>query len=351
MRGHFVGLNVTEYNGFKALKWPNGILYFDVEQDEDGGSGTVPANIHESGTAAVFSRALSSKKPFKTEDDLQKDEDLNKELKIIFGKKWEHRIGDWIHSYYEQQQAALQEYSKPSWEEFKHGDGSFTEFFRDHMDKLHRDLNPVIKVGIYERWNPSDLWAVKRNKMDKIKKELEKQISPQTVLAELNSILIGLMENNDLVGISLKKIEKKQSGHIRLYNVDTSAALKALNSYANLETFTMNDISFEPDNILLAKNVTTYVRIGARGKYAVSITRSGNNISFTSQIKGTAAQGGQAPLELVVKLLNAKEFNPSHNFYPKDEDAFVKQTTKYKKLYTKVAQFASSRSQRMKFED
>ena len=351
IRGTFKGTEPSEFNGYKALKFPGGMLVLDPEEDEDAGKGTVPPQVHERGTALVFTRALHSKKPFKSEDDLQSDVELTKDLKKVFGTKWEHRRRDWTHSFYEQQQAALKEYSDPSWSEFEYGNKSFTKFFGDHIGKLHRDLDPKVPVQRYERWNPSDIWAVKTGRMDEIKKQLKKQISPVTVLTEINGILIELMENNELVGISLKKIDRNQGGKIRLYNVETSAALKALDSYANLEKFDMSDIYFEPDNILLAKNVTSYVKIGKGGKYSVSITNAGNNISFTAQIKGTAAQGGNAPIDLVHKLVKSKEFKKNHSFYPKDPDAFLKQETYYKKIYKEVSKYASSASQKLKFED
>ena len=353
IRGTFKGTAPSEYNGYKALNLSGGMLVLDPEEDEDAGKGTVPPQVHERGTALVFTRALHSKKPFKSEDDLQNDVELTKDLKKAFGAKWEHRRRDWTHSFYEQQQAALKEYSQPSWAEFEYGNESFVKFFEKHMDKLHRDLDPKVKVGRYERWNPSDIWAVKTGRMDEIKDQLKKQISPQTVLTEVNGILINLMEKNELVGISLKKIDKNQGGKIRLYNVDTSAALKALDSYANLERFTIKDIHFEPDNILLAKNVTSYVRIGKGDKYTISITNAGNNISFTAQIKGTAAQGGNAPIDMVHQLVKSKEFKKNHGSYPKNADAFMSKQngTYYKRIYKEVSKYASSASQKMKFED
>ena len=113
----------------------------------------------------------------------------------------------------------------------------------------------------------------------------------------------------------------------------------------------MNDISFEPDNILILKSVTTYIRIGPGGKYFIDITRSGKNLSFNSQIKGTAAQGGQAPIDLVVKMLNGNTFNKSNILYPQDADSFEKDKDKYEKMYKVVSKYASSRSQKMNVND
>ena len=346
-------LQKRDYGAYKALYIlaDNAYVYLEPKNTSGKGKGTVPANIHEKGTATVFTRALSSKKPFKTEEDLITDKQIQKELKKIFGSKYGHRLPDWLHSFYEQQRAALIEYSGPQWEEFVYGNGSFVDFFEKHMDKLHRDLDPEVKVGRYEKWNPSDIWAVKKGKMQEIKNKLKSQIGKQMVLVELNAILVNLMEDNDLVGISLKKIAAKSSGNIKLFNVDTSDKLRALKSYAHIELYDMSDISFEPDNILILKSVTTYIRIGPGGKYFVDITRSGKNLSFNSQIKGTAAQGGQAPIDLVVRMLNGNTFDKSNSAYPQDAAAFANDANKYEKMYKVVSKYASSRSQKMKVDD
>ena len=355
VKGYFGSIDVQtkKYGSYEALYIlaDKAYLYLEPQNISGKGKGTVPAPIHERGTAVVFTRALSSKKPFKTEDDLIKDAQMQKELKKIFGAKYEHRLSDWLHSFYEQQRAALIEYSGPQWEEFVYGNGSFVDFFVKHMDKLHRDLEPEVKVGRYEKWNPSDIWAVKRGNMEEIKTMLKKEIGKQTVLVELNAILINLMEDNDLVGISLKKIDAKSSGKIKLFNVDTSDKLKALKSYAHIELYDMSDISFEPDNILILKSVTTYIRIGPGGKYFIDITRSGKNLSFNSQIRGTAAQGGQAPIDLVVKMLNGNTFDKNNSVYPQDVDSFEKKVGDYKEMYKVVSKYASSQSQKLKFDD
>ena len=65
------------------------------------------------------------------------------------------------------------------------------------------------------------------------------------------------------------------------------------------------------------------------------------NLSFNTQIKGTAAQGGQAPVKLVEKLLSAKgsskEFINDHSKYPKVEknkkDGFLDKEKDWKKKY------------------
>ena len=118
------------------------------------------------------------------------------------------------------------------------------------------------------------------------------------------------MEKKELVGISLKKIES--GGSYKIFNVDSSKLLTNLKSWKALEKFDMSDISFEPDNILKLSSVTTYIRLGPNSKFSISIIRSGNNASFTAQIKRTPdAQGGQTPINQVIKLLKGTETVPS----------------------------------------
>ena len=50
-------------------------------------------------------------------------------------------------------------------------------------------------------------------------------------------------------------------------------------------------------------------------------------------------------------MVKSKEFKRNHSFYPKNPDAFLKQETYYKKIYKEVSKYASSASQKLKFED
>ena len=162
------------------------------------------------------------------------------------------------------------------------------------------------------------------------------------------------MESNELVGISLKKVNYPREAQIHLYNVSTSPILKKLKEFSKIEQYDMSDISFEPDNILALNSVTTYIRLGPNNKFSISITRSGNNISFTAQIKRTPdAQGGQTPINQVVKLLKSSDFKKNHNDYPKDADTFMSKQneTKYKKMYNLVSKHVKDKKNVLGFND
>ena len=347
--GGFSGLIRTQdKQGYKILKFTeNGksiSITFDVEENENLASikgKTIPTRIQEEGSTIVFNRALRDNKIF-TETRNKKilvsgkaieNDKVYKQLVQLFGPVWNSRLDGWIWTYYQQQKEMLKEYSGRQWDEFRYDNQSFVKFFEKHMKNLRRDHDPAVPAGRYETWNPSDIWAVRG--MNSVKERIIKSITPKHQhLIELNNLLIELMENEELVGVSLKKVNFGDKAEIHLHNVDTSNILKSLASYSKIENYSMKDIKFEYANIWQGNAVTTTVKIGPTNEYKINITRSGNNLSFNTAIKRTpAAQGGQAPIDMVVKMLNGKEFKKNFSEYPQTPEKLVEQSSKYEKMY------------------
>ena len=328
------------------------------EKTNPSGKGVIPTDIQEKGATIVLTHALKSKgAKFQSDADIRNDKKTWAELSKCF-KGWEHRIDGWLWTYYQQNKEFFEVYSQGSWEEFKFGSQDFVQFFKKHMDNLNRDFkNPdgTEPAGKYETWNPADIWAVKKGRMDAIKKEIKAAIPDPSHLLELNSMLVNYMEDKELVGISLKKVNYPREAQIHLHNVEGSAKLKKIvGVFSKVEEYDMNDIKFEPDNILALNSVTTYIRLGPNNKFSISITRSGNNISFTAQIKRTPdAQGGQTPINQVLKLLKSTDFKKNHTDYPKDADDFMSKQneTKYKKMYALVSKHAKDKKNVLGFND
>ena len=328
------------------------------EKTQPGGGGVIPTDIQEKGATIVLTHALKSKgAKFNSDADIRNDKATWTELSKCFSG-WEHRIDGWLWTYYQQNKRFFDVCSAGTWEEFKFGSQDFVQFFKDHMDHLNRDFkNPdgTEPAGKYETWNPADIWAVKKGRMDAIKKEIKAAIPDPSHLLELNGILVNYMENHELVGISLKKVNAPREAEIHLHNVEGSSKLKKIvGVFSKLELYDMGDIKFEPDNILKLSSVTTYIRLGPSSKFTISITRSGNNTSFTAQIKRTPdAQGGQTPINQVIKLLKGTEFSKSHEHYPKDAKDFISKTNeaKYKKYYNLVSKHAKEKSKILKWDE
>ena len=334
LKGNFDPFFPATKGGYQALKFgyrsagTETLLHFNVEFTGEVAKGAVPAPIQEEGTTIILNAALHNNVVFSINSQKQVLADnkplmkhnIYKDLKKLFGAKYEKRIQDWLWTYYQQNKTFLDEYGKTGWDEFEFGSKDFVTYFEKHMKDMKRESG--VNAGDYTTWNPSDIWAVKNK--SSVVKDLDNELKKGT-LYEMNNKLINLMESEDLVGISLKMIKKGSDAQVKLHNVETSPILKNLKAFAKIEEYTMKDIRFRYEHIWQgdASYTPTQVKIGSGDKYEINIRRSGNNISFNTQIKGAPAQAGQTPVDMVVDLLkksklpDGKSFSKSHNDYPK----------------------------------
>jgi len=303
------------------------------------GSGRVKTEMQEKGTTIILENVLNGDANFKKETDIMKHTKTAKELRAAF-KGVEHLLDNWTWTFFQQQEQFIKEYSNKKWSEFEYGNKSFVKFFTDEiLPKVSRSGGGKADGGKYTAWSPADIWAV-RNK-SAVQKRLKDAIADPTPqsLIEINTILVELMEKKppDLVGISLKMVKYKNDAHVRLFNVDTSPILRKLKSFIPLEQYTMKDIHFEPDNIINLKAVTTYVNYKSKD-FSINITRSGQNMSFNTQIKNAAAQGGQTPIDMVVSMLKSPpNFKKNQTNYPQTAKKFDTKQDEYKKMWELVS--------------
>ena len=297
-----------------------------------GSGGRINTKIQEKGTTIVLNQVLKNNKEFNKKEDILADKDTADELKKLFGTKYADRLEEWTHSYFEQQKEFLKKFQSAKWDTFTYGKDDFVNFFKKQIKKVARSFDPLKPVGKYETWSPSDIWAV--YDMNAVKQEIKKQITPKTQsLVELNNLLINLFKEEKLVGLSLKKIDANQAATLKFVNIDTSTM-----RLGDIEEYDMSDIFFDFDNISVGDKVTTYIKFGKNGEYSINITRAGQNLSFNTFIKATpAAQGGQAPVKMVEKLLRRRSsnitFTNNHNKYPQTVQEFVNDSKKYSEMY------------------
>ena len=302
-----------------------------------------PTKVFEKGTTVVFNKALINNKKFKSASDILNDEDTRKELDKVF-KGYEDALFDWVHTYYEQQKEFLKEFGKNEWSLFEYDNKQdFVSFFSDQIKKVGRTLTKdkegkmmvVEPVGRYEVWNPSDIWAA--YKLKDIQKEIRESLSPKTQsLAKLNKSLVVMFKERRLVGISLKLIGSKKEAKLVFRN-DKPENMKI----ANIEKLDFKDIKFKLDNIWEKPDKgggTVYADYGK--SFGVNFMRTDSGISFSTQVKGTSAQGGNTPVDMVIKLLEENISNNTYtkdiNKYPKTFDDFtkdIKEIKEYERLY------------------
>ena len=344
LKGNFNGLEPAfDKQGFKILKYKgyNYFIDFDVDESEVKFKGAIPAYVHEEGTTYMLNAALQDNVKFthfkkgKEQHILAngqpvENSDVYRKLMKLFGPKYNFRLPQWIWTFYQQQKEWLDKYSHRQWEPFIYGRGDFVKYFEKHMSKMKRASG--VDAGDYTTWNPSDIWAVRG--MTKVRNDLDRQLQRGSLI-EMNNILITLLEDEELVGISLKMVNQGENAELHLHNVETSTILKDLKSFSKIEEYGMNDIEFRYNNIWEGETsyMPTNVYIGPGRKYAINIQRAGNRIGFDTQIKGAAAQGGQTPIDMVVDILKGTGFKKDQNTYPQTPEALVEQSDKWKKMY------------------
>ena len=307
-------------------------IRFEKLSNEPGGT-VIPTEIQEKGTTIIFNRVLIDNVNFKKESDIMDDKKTREQLQSVFGTKWAHRLDNWTWTYFQQQKQFLTKYSDPKWAPFEYNKQDLVHFFSTEIQQVARDLKPFVPAGKYTTWNPADIFAA--YDMPAIKRKIEGEIKrkePITqTLVELNNILVGLMEDNKLVGLSLKKVQQGNQAEIHLHNVESSSILKM----EKLEKYTMANVKLEYENLWASDSVNNMIKFGSNADYKVNISRtSGGTLTFNTFIKRTpAAQGGQAPIAMVIELIKAKNFTNNTNDYPQDIGALEDQVEEYSKMY------------------
>ena len=307
-----------------------------MPQKSSGGRQQVPTPVQEEGSTVIFNRALRDNVKFTTKESIKEDEDTWNELLKVF-KGWEHRLPLWTHTYWQQQKQFLKKYQGAEWDVFVYEGNDFVSFFRENLPRITRDPKTGAKVGDYTTWNPSDIYAAKNLK--DIQKNIKDKIptEPQH-LAQLNNYLASLMNDKQLVGISLKMINKEDPAHIKLLNDNDHYTL------TEVTKFKFKDIEYKLDNIFAFKTDTggkdiqsTTVGLGkGKGRYEINIKRAGDNVIWGTSIKATpAAQGGNAPVGMVLDHLGTGYDNKA-SAMPKDGAVFNKESVKFKKMWDNI---------------
>lgn len=314
---------------------------------KEGKRNQTPTKVQERGTTVVFNHILTNKKNvlFNTVKELEDDTDLMIKLKDTFtnpkyggSKKYENNVHDWLVTYYEQQEKFLKEYAPSKWQPFQYNGMSFVKFFEKYIKNFQTYDGTMIKK--YTEWNPSDIWAaydlpgMQKDIKDAFVLDMKQPKKSPPKVKKLNNLLIQMMIDERLVGISLKKIENPSRSHLDLFNVNPkSMKLSAVVNYK------WRDLDFVIKNIAEDTKVTTYIKYKNTHEMNINLgdKKKFGNLSFNTQIKDASAQGGQAPVEQVVSLLrskgSSKDFVNDHNQFPHDIEKYWEGEKKWKQQY------------------
>ena len=321
------------------LEYDAGESILMIKIADSGAPPKIPTDIQEAGSAFVLTQVLKKNKKFTSGADILNDADTRSGLDKIFSGNYNDGLKEWTHSYFEHQEAFFKKFQPSQWDVFEHGGQDFMKFIKEQC-QIVKEVTASGKlqdVGKYETWNPADIWAVKDK--GKIKSEIDRAIQEDgtATLKELNNVLLKMLKENRLIGLSLKKIDPKETASFIYVNRDPKKI-----EFAQVEEIKMSDIKFEMKT-KMDKNVGDMNQGGycLFGKYTINIIRtptSGfSNLKFESVVKGSGGRGGAAPVAMVGKLLKSR--NPSATFvndnnkYPKTKDEFLNDRRDYEKMY------------------
>ena len=352
----FVAFMKENFNGLYGISGDRGVktagdkVRVTLRSSADGKmkKGVIPTAIQEEGSTIIFNQVLDGNKDFKDEDSILADPDTRDLLEKCFKQKgnWVSRLEDWTWTYWQQQHELFKKYQNPDWSTFVYGKDNkdFVTFFTELIKEVKTN---GVSVGAYPTWNPSDVWAAW--KVDKVKEEIEDAMKEGKTLGELNGTLVRLFKEEKLVGISLKKVLYGQDANLKLVNIDTSTM-----RLGEVDAYGMPQIKLQIGNIFEEnETVTTYIKFGTDNDFAININNpsksKGSNLTFNTHIKKTpAAQGGQAPLAEVQKLLHANgskaTFTNNWQDFPlecdnKQKTGFWDKSDEWEKKYKVVANF------------
>ena len=319
------------------LEYDAGESILMIKIADSGAPPKIPTDIQEAGSAFVLTQVLKKNKKFTSGADILNDADTRGGLDKIFSGNYNDGLKEWTHSYFEHQEAFFKKFQPSQWDIFEHGGQDFMKFIKEQC-QIVKEVTASGKlqdVGKYETWNPADIWAVKDK--GKVKSEIDRAIQEDgtATLKELNNVLLKMLKEDRLIGLSLKKIDPKESASFVYVNKDPKKI-----EFAKVEEIKMSDISFE----IKTEKTTDGMSQGGYclfGKYTINIIRtptSGfSNLKFESVVKGSGGRGGAAPVAMVGKLLKGR--NPSATFvndnnkYPKTKDEFLNDRRDYEKMY------------------
>ena len=282
-------------------------LVFKPESNKGSGGGAAATKIQEAAQCVYAAiRYYCGDVKVITEDDLK------------CGMKYTNAPGVTL----EEIEALPKEWKDSSWEGAKeikqkiNGDG--WTFVRGD-NKIEKEISEAFKrvkgqtnLSSEDKWNPADIWMVKTNKIGAIETKLKKE----NTIDCLNNYIQQARADEDLVGISLKKIEG--SPKMVLLNDDDAATRKA-NEKAHYEKYDLTyDNKRKKDPYPM--DVYYYYGPGTFQKFQARNFGGPTKGDWKLELKGKSAAQGKIQGAVVRKLLDNAGFNVTKLTEPKFND-------------------------------
>jgi len=164
-----------------------------IDEDGNATAAKTPSTAQQEDGTRYCLEYYSINKKFPTKDL------INKAVKFEFGK-------DWHDSFEKTINAILTVIPKSSM--------GYYDFYRDSNSKKPEFLNQITDARVLpdskDNWNPSDIWAVKKNSKQKLTRDIDalhkKLLSKKAGVEDLNKFVEEKFTSKEIIGISLKKV-------------------------------------------------------------------------------------------------------------------------------------------------
>jgi hypothetical protein len=264
-----------------------------------------------------------SKGPAKTLDEFSSRlyQDLYKLYKGIDGL--------WLNTFYQQSLSIHKELKGKTFNHYSRDDG-FMDFITDFVKKEY-------KIAKKDSWDPADIWLV--NNVNKQQKELIDLVKDNvTTIEQFNDKLRAKFFNNEIVGISLKKMSGKTASY-ELVNLPKEGFILD-DDYNNFKMISMrcflkyNKGFQSTDTIIKAKTKTQEITFQIRPNGT-----GVQNLKFEATMKGSnAARLGKVPLDMLAVLMKTFKVSlkNSHKDYPKTTEEYILRKDEFISLFNKT---------------
>ena len=192
----------------------------------------------------------------------------------------------------------IKELGAPKQYEFVRGDNDIDD---GAIKKAFLRVKKQTNIKSEDKWNPADIWLVRKKK----KADIIKHLNSETTIDCLNNAIQQLLGKGDLIGISLKKIEG--SPKLKLLNA-TSSAVRRKNEASYYAKY---DLTFDNKQ----KNEEKRYPMDIYFLYSASGTKQKDSIQVRNfagafkgdwklEVKGVAAAQGKIQGEVTRRLLS-----------------------------------------------
>ena len=299
---------------------------FRETRKKTGKADAKTTKMQEAGSRYVFEYALNNKKSgWATEKKFETDVEMIEGLRKIYPDV----DSDWLSVFWKQHKVILE----------KFGDSKINKF--DHEGGFMKEITEIVKtkfkISKKDNWNPADIWGVRGNSDEVIRKVKEAtEGSPESqTIQQLNTLLRSMYKAKELIGISLKKTSGT-TAQWEEYNIE-KMTLDEVDEYKYKKielTCNIQIGSPNPTDKPWTQDSKVILRQSAGGpEYDFQIKQNStgdfSNLKFESTPKGgRAARGGKAEVKAVEALLkvHGESLTNAHQKYPMNFDQFMTQT-------------------------